>query len=52
MHMVQQNGGEAAYVLLGTKQVGHHHEAKFDFSEDVLRKGCEVLFAAGMKYMD
>lgn len=52
MHMVQQNGGEAAYVLLGTKQVGHHHEAKFDFSEDVLRKGSEVLFAAGMKYMD
>ena len=27
-------------------------KAEFDFSEDVLRKGSEVLFAAGMKYIE
>ena len=46
MNKVQQEGGQAAYILLGTKQTGHHHESAFDFDEQVLDKGLAVLYRA------
>ena len=42
MDMVEQQGGKAVYMLLGTRIRGLHHEAVFDFDESVLRKGFEV----------
>ena len=42
MDMVEQQGGKAVYMLLGTGIRGLHHEAVFDFDESVLRKGFEV----------
>lgn len=46
MNKVQQEGGQAAYILLGTKQTGHHHVSAFDFDEQVLDKGLAVLYRA------
>ncbi|WP_294900311.1 M20/M25/M40 family metallo-hydrolase [uncultured Eubacterium sp.] len=42
MDMVQQQGGQAVYMLLGTKIKGLHHESVFDFDETVLEKGFEL----------
>lgn len=46
MNKVRQEGGEAAYILLGAKQTGHHHESAFDFDEKALDKGLAVLYRA------
>lgn len=43
MDMVQRQGGQAAYLLFGTDIRGLHHEADFDFSEDVLGKAFGVF---------
>ena len=43
MHRVQNNGGEAAYVCVGTDHPGGHHTATFDVDEDSLAIGVEVL---------
>ena len=42
MDMVQQQGGQAVYMLFGTTIKGLHHEAVFDFDEAVLEKGLEL----------
>lgn len=42
MDMVQQQGGQAVYMLLGAKIKGLHHESVFDFDETVLEKGFEL----------
>ncbi len=42
MDMVEQQGGKAVYMLLGTKIKGLHHESVFDFDETILRKGFEL----------
>ena len=39
MDMVEQQGGKAVYMLLGTRIRGLHHESVFDFDEEVLGKG-------------
>ncbi len=39
MDMVEQQGGKAVYMLLGTRIRGLHHESVFDFDESVLDKG-------------
>ena len=39
MDLVEQQGGKAVYMLLGTKIRGLHHESVFDFDESVLDKG-------------
>lgn len=44
MDMVQKQGGQAAYLLFGTKTRGLHHEAVFDFDESVLEKAWKVLY--------
>ena len=43
METVQQNGGLAAYVCVGTSHPGGHHTATFDVDEDSLRPGVRVL---------
>jgi aminobenzoyl-glutamate utilization protein A len=43
MRAVQQNGGKAAYVGVGTDHPGGHHTATFDVDEDSLPVGIDVL---------
>lgn len=45
MRRVQERGGKAAYVVLGTELPGGHHTPYFDFNEEVLGSGAK-LFAA------
>ncbi|MCC8141200.1 MAG: amidohydrolase [Lachnospiraceae bacterium] len=42
MRMVQESGGQAAYMLFGCPESGQHHEDGFDFDETVLEKSCEI----------
>jgi aminobenzoyl-glutamate utilization protein A len=43
MREVQENGGRAAYVCVGTDHPGGHHTATFDVDENSLDIGVEVL---------
>ena len=43
MQRVQDNGGEACYVGIGTDHPGGHHTATFDVDEDSLPIGVSVL---------
>ena len=43
MHRVQEQGGEAAYVCIGTDHPGGHHTPTFDVDEESLAIGVEVL---------
>ncbi|WP_415382853.1 amidohydrolase [Halosimplex sp. TS25] len=43
MRRVQENGGKAAYVGIGTDHPGGHHTATFDVDEDSLVVGVDVL---------
>ena len=43
MRRVQEHGGKAAYVGVGTDHPGGHHTATFDVDEDSLPVGVEVL---------
>jgi aminobenzoyl-glutamate utilization protein A len=43
---VQQRGGTAAYVCVGTDHPGGHHTATFDVDEDSLTIGVDLLSAA------
>lgn len=44
MERVQQHGGQAVYMMFGTKRAAGHHNMKFDFNEDCLPKGVGVMF--------
>ncbi|WP_135827989.1 amidohydrolase [Halorussus halobius] len=46
MRAVQQNGGLAAYVGVGTDHPGGHHTATFDVDEDTIPIGIDVLAGA------
>jgi aminobenzoyl-glutamate utilization protein A len=46
MRAVQQNGGRAAYVGVGTDHPGGHHTATFDVDEDTIPIGIDVLAGA------
>jgi aminobenzoyl-glutamate utilization protein A len=46
MRAVQQNGGSAAYVGVGTDHPGGHHTATFDVDEDSIPIGIDVLTGA------
>ena len=46
MRRVQEQGGRAAYVGVGTDHPGGHHTATFDVDEDSLPVGVEVLATA------
>lgn len=43
MRRVQDHGGEATYVGIGTDHPGGHHSATFDVDEESIRIGVEVL---------
>ena len=43
MAAVQQQGGDAAYLMLGSRLAAGHHAPDFDFNEDVLSPSVELL---------
>lgn len=43
MDRVQKRGGKAAYLMVGTKIAAPHHNFRFDFDEQSLRIGTEVI---------
>lgn len=43
MARVQEHGGKATYVFLGSKIAAGHHNSKFDFDETVLERGYKVF---------
>ncbi|WP_096190347.1 amidohydrolase [Evansella halocellulosilytica] len=43
MRRVQENGGQATYMLFGTPLPYGHHHPKFDYDEDVLIVGVETF---------
>jgi aminobenzoyl-glutamate utilization protein A len=43
MQRVQQQGGKAAYLMIGSKIAAPHHDFKFDFDEASLVIGVDVL---------
>jgi aminobenzoyl-glutamate utilization protein A len=46
MRRVQENGGLATYLCIGTDHPGGHHTATFDVDEDSLTVGVDVLATA------
>ncbi len=44
MRKVQEGGGEATYLCLGCPVRGGHHTASFDFDEDLMTWGVDVLW--------
>jgi aminobenzoyl-glutamate utilization protein A len=46
MRRVQERGGEAGYVCIGTDHPGGHHTATFDVDERSLAIGVDVLTGA------
>ncbi|ELY37425.1 amidohydrolase [Natronorubrum tibetense] len=46
MQAVQDNGGNACYVGIGTDHPGGHHSATFDVDEESLQHGVDVLTGA------
>ncbi|OAQ51769.1 amidohydrolase [Natrinema mahii] len=46
MRTVQENGGSACYVGVGTDHPGGHHTATFDVDEDSIQHGIETLAGA------
>jgi aminobenzoyl-glutamate utilization protein A len=44
MHEVQQHGGQASYVCIGSPTSGGHHTSTFDFDEDLLVWGVRLLW--------
>ncbi|MEF8800833.1 MAG: amidohydrolase [Halolamina sp.] len=46
MKEVQENGGKACYIGLGTDHPDGHHTSKFDVDEESLRIGVETLAGA------
>ncbi|RKD95348.1 amidohydrolase [Halopiger aswanensis] len=46
MQAVQDNGGKACYVGVGTDHPGGHHTATFDVDEDSIRYGVDTLAGA------
>lgn len=43
MNRVQEQGGKATYLLFGTELSAGHHQQNFDYSEEVLPIGVELL---------
>src|SRR5699024_8386134 len=44
MDAVQKQGGKATYMLFGSPIPEGHHQSKFDFNEQALSIGVELLF--------
>lgn len=43
MNRVQEHGGQATYIQLGTDRPAGHHTRRFDFDESALTSGMELL---------
>lgn len=43
MERVQRNGGQAAFIMVGTELTAGHHESLFDFNEDALPPAIALL---------
>ncbi len=43
MERVQQNGGEAAYMMIGAGLAAGHHDSHFDFDEEALLYAARIL---------
>jgi aminobenzoyl-glutamate utilization protein A len=43
MERVQKNGGQAAYMMIGTQLAAGHHESRFDFDEEALVPAMALL---------
>lgn len=43
MNAVVKNGGLSTYICIGSPTLGGHHNEKFDFDEDVLFQGVNIL---------
>jgi len=48
MERVQQRGGKAAYIMVGTELAAGHHDDRFDFNEDALLLGAALLACAAV----
>ena len=46
MERVQQNGGQAAYVMVGANLAAGHHDSKFDFDEKALSLATKIIAAS------
>jgi aminobenzoyl-glutamate utilization protein A len=46
MERVQQKGGQAAYIMVGTELAAGHHDFRFDFNEDAMVLGAALLASA------
>jgi aminobenzoyl-glutamate utilization protein A len=46
MERVQQRGGQAAYLMLGTALAAGHHDSFFDLDEEALVPGIALLTGA------
>ena len=49
MQYVQDRGGEACYVGVGTSHPGGHHTATFDVEEDTIGIGIDTLAGAVLR---
>lgn len=49
MLRVQQQGGKAAYVILGTALPSGHHTPRFDIEESCIRTGIELFSLAALE---
>lgn len=50
MERVQQKGGQAAYLMYGSKIAAGHHNSHFDFDESCLYKAVAMLTELALKY--
>jgi len=51
MERVQQRGGQAAYVMVGTDLAAGHHDSRFDFDEEALVLGLGLLGSIAQKIL-
>jgi aminobenzoyl-glutamate utilization protein A len=51
MERVQKNGGQAAFVMIGTELAAGHHDCFFDFNEDALAPGIALLAGAAAELL-
>lgn len=51
MERVQQNGGQAAYMMIGADLAAGHHDSKFDFDEAALSYAVKMLSASAIELL-
>lgn len=51
MERVQQHGGKAAYIMIGTELAAGHHDFRFDFNEAVLPQAVALLSATAVELL-